>query len=360
MKRTKYFNQVKVKNLKKAPENAGVEIRLFFEPYSDCVKLGVGTMYDDHCAFDWLLSQVEYDPSLFSSKPTSIEVLSDIDKIYLTKENPVIEVIYQPHQAGEKFIADKNFIEKLFVIKKQIWSDNGFVGWVSCIPEFSPYEETKLGEIRTEFLNKLWNIPDNFEWYEEGHAESGVEPTDSLELGHLKNKFYFIDENKMKKELNEKYEYILKADKYEDWMWLLQIEARADKRYDVVKKIYKLKYETDKEFYNKAVKKRIEELKNIRLYEVGFATLPFDFFGYKGFVKFTPFAKEWEEAEKEYKKIYNDLIIVESRAGFFIANKKDKVWNVKVPNEKKGLFIGKKGANIKALANEYKVRINLI
>jgi len=45
---------------------------------------------------------------------------------------------------------------------------------------------------------------------------------------------------------------------------------------------------------------------------------------------------------------------------FIILILNDKTWNVKVPNNKKGLFIGKGGANIKALADKYNVKINVI
>ena len=56
----------------------------------------------------------------------------------------------------------------------------------------------------------------------------------------------------------------------------------------------------------------------------------------------------------------DDIFLVESKAGAFWVSQKDKIWNVKVPDNKKGLFIGKAGANIKALANEYNVKINVI
>ena len=64
------------------------------------------------------------------------------------------------------------------------------------------------------------------------------------------------------------------------------------------------------------------------------------------------------KANKLYLKIKNDIEYVYSKAGYFYANKEDKIWNVKVPAEKKGLFIGKGGANIKALAKKYEVKIN--
>jgi hypothetical protein len=55
-----------------------------------------------------------------------------------------------------------------------------------------------------------------------------------------------------------------------------------------------------------------------------------------------------------------EYIEVKNKAGKFIAKKGDKIWNVKVPNNLKGLFIGKKGANIKELAQKYNVKINII
>ena len=72
------------------------------------------------------------------------------------------------------------------------------------------------------------------------------------------------------------------------------------------------------------------------------------------------FGEIYKKANSLYQKIKNDIELISSKAGFFYINKNDKVWNVKVPNDKKGLFIGKAGTNIKALAKKYKVKINII
>lgn len=65
------------------------------------------------------------------------------------------------------------------------------------------------------------------------------------------------------------------------------------------------------------------------------------------------------EAQKLHKAL-KELEAVNSPAGIFYARKEDRKWKVKVPKEKKGLFIGKGGKNVKALEERYGVKIAVV
>ena len=64
-----------------------------------------------------------------------------------------------------------------------------------------------------------------------------------------------------------------------------------------------------------------------------------------------------KEARKLFNTIENDIELISTKAGYFFAKKTDKVWSVRVPDNKKGLFIGKKGANIKSLSERFNKKI---
>ncbi len=358
MKKAKFFNNIDYrvfKELEKVNSDT-IDITIKYTPYSACFKLGIGEAYDDHCGFDFIVDEVKYNPSIIASNPTTFSLVSDIDLIHLSKNTFIIKVIDTP--AEGIYEVDSTFLEKLFVKKLQILNDNGFVGWASAVPEFTNHP-IDGATVFTKFLNKLWNIPDNLEWFNEGMYESGIELNTFLELGYLGAKFPFVDFEKEKQKDKEKCEAILKASKYEDWMFDF-VEWTHNVPEEIKKKAYKLKYESEKDFFDESLKKHIEKIKAVPLYEVGKTDLPFPNYSWGYVVDFTPYKEEFDVIVGAYKAVYNDLIVVDSKAGSFIANKKDKVWNVKVPDNKKGLFIGKSGANIKELAERYGVRINVI
>jgi len=198
MRTAKYFNKINLDILKEAKRTDGVEEMVVeLEPYYGCVKLGMGKIYDDHCFVEWSIKNVLYEENIFSDSPREgfKKVVSDIDTIYV--KDKIVALVKFPHE-GDNFKVELTppLIEKLFLQKEQIWSAHGFVGWVSCIPEFSPHEEVKARSISTNFLTKFWNVPEDLIWYEEGHAEAEIEPQVFLGLGNLGKEFPFLKAQK--------------------------------------------------------------------------------------------------------------------------------------------------------------------
>jgi len=194
MKTAKYFNDINFNLLKEAKRTDGVEEMVIkLEPYYGCIKLGMGKIYDDHCYAEWSIKSISYNENIFSSTPREgfKEIVSDIDTIYV--KDKIVAAVKFPHEGDDfKVVLTPELVGKLFIQKEQIWSAHGFVGWVSCIPEFSSHEEVKARSISTKFLSKLWRLPSDLIWYEEGHAEAEIEPQVSLKLGNLEKEFPFL------------------------------------------------------------------------------------------------------------------------------------------------------------------------
>ncbi|EDM22906.1 KH domain-containing protein [Caminibacter mediatlanticus] len=354
----KHFNNVicisKIKGKNFLRNNNNPIVNLYYKTSAACVKLGVGKMYDDHCATSLFLDKIAYQNILTPFKSEGVEILSDIDR-EIFSNNITFNIFVEGSYEGS-FKADKQDLEDLFVEKKQLWSEHGMVGWITCIPEFSSYEFTKSPQIFTKNLKTIWDIPENLKFFEEGDFEAGIEPTDYLELGYKKKKFAFIDDEKLRQRVKEKEEKVLKAKEYEDWMDELKNSPLASKK--VKEKIDELYYLKNKDFIDKQMQEHIDKIKSISLYKIGKSNRPLKKASWTN--KYSPLWEEYKKTVESYEKIYDNLMIVDSAAGEFLADKRDKVWNVEVPDNLKGLFIGKGGKNIKKLAEEYNVKINVL
>ena len=71
---------------------------------------------------------------------------------------------------------------------------------------------------------------------------------------------------------------------------------------------------------------------------------------------------ELAEKTRKLKEKIDSLEVVDlwSLGGFIIVEKGKKYWEVKIPDDLKGRFIGKGGENVKSLAKEYGVRIKVV
>jgi len=348
---TNYVNNVIFNKIDNKKITSNKAINLYYKTSIACVKLGMGKMYDDHCASSLYLDKITYNNILTPFKNKGIEILSDIDKEIFRKD--ITMNIFIDGRYEGSFIATKEDLEKLFVVKKQLWTEHGFADWISCIPAFSPYDFAKFPQIFVKDLKTIWNIPEEFKFYEEGDYESGIEATDYLELGWKKKRFAFIDNKKLEIKIKEKEKKVLQAKEYEEWMDELKYNPSVSK--EVKEKIKELYYLKNKNFIDKEMLKFIEDTKNIPLYKLEKTDYPYKEAAW--YSKYSPYSKEYQKAVNEYKELYDNLMIVETKAGSFLVDKRDKVWNVEVPDKLKGLFIGKEGRNIKELAKEYNVKI---
>jgi len=303
-------------------------------------------------------------PVIIANFPSKDELEKEIFKTFLKEKIKTIQIINN----GDVFAIIRAKKNQTFPFEK-----------ISGVDNFDEFEK---------FVKDFYQIPNYKLIYPEGHENSPTEywrmkKYDYTPFIKEKDGFTFIDEKFLKfveKEENKKWlnavkknlETILKAKKFDEldhkttsitYNERLINEYSLNELNDLLEKAKQNYEKLQKEYITEKVKnfiQKADEFLKYGLYKIDSKLQSPDI----------DFSKEELEKIKDNEKLYKkatkmletlkNIETIYTKAGTFYVNLNDKVWNMEIPDNKKGLFIGKGGQNIKELTNRYDVKINIV